>query len=418
MALTSAVLANELLDLILDYTADGSPEGQKALLACACVNHALQSMSRKRIFRAVKVSYESLYDSDVNIVLVDAVGTTGAKFRDLIAASPEIGAYVQELQVDVVSRKDPAAKLKKFAVRSSLVVHRWSTFERRTQQFFIDVISHIQELDLQLFELFPISSFFGRNNLRSLRVPSLVWDPDDTKQTPTSKVVLDFLDVGYGSGSPVDINSCFASPWSPFSISQLRTLRLSNPYFMDFEINELLALCSNTLESLTLEVDIFGHYNIPLPPEFPKLSSLQMLRHLTIKSAIHGYVYEQPSSHSPRSNNDISHIASMLNSLPTKDHHRRAILRVDIIFAVIDVSKFNITFPLLPWTDFIETLNNPQISCYLNHVNIKIHRFETHGRNGLKRLHDIPTPALCDILDRNEGLKGLRQRGILTCSGN
>lgn len=181
--MSSVVLANELLDLILDHIDPGSSEGRQSLFACSRANHALQSISQKRIFRVIKVSYEFFYKfSDMKIVLVDDVGTTGVRFLNLITSSTQIASYVTELHIDMLSRRDPAkapetcsnieafslyaimprlTKLSKLAVRSSsMIVFQWFEFEMRTQLFFLGVISLVQELDLRLFDKLPISAFF------------------------------------------------------------------------------------------------------------------------------------------------------------------------------------------------------------------------------------------------------------------
>ncbi|KAF8909719.1 hypothetical protein CPB84DRAFT_1765296 [Gymnopilus junonius] len=412
--MTDFILAHELLDLILDQIDANSPEGRTSLSACSRASHLLQSMCRLRIFRHVNISYESCdYDFKTKTVLVDDI-STGAKFLDLITTTPLIASYSSDKEgFSLYAIVPRLMNLCKFAARLPIYANSWHSFEKRTQLFFLDITSRVQELDLQLFQEFPVSAFFGRNNLRSLRVSSLHWEPEDGTQSTATKVKLISLDVGCDSLSFQDTRPCFSSPWSPFDLSHLRSLRFSNHYFMDHEINELLALCSSTLESLSISVDVFDHYRPPTRSEFPTLSDLQQLRHLEFKVTINGQGYRQALlSHSANETNDISHIASILNTLsPPPD------LQIDLLLKVINMPNFDIEFILLPWAELVEVLNGPRMAGHLKEVKFVIQRYE-RGRNrwNLTKVDDIAIPTLYQILDCNEGLKDLRQRGILTCA--
>lgn len=273
------IMPNELLNLILDNIDIDSPAGRQSLVACSHASRALQSMSRWRIFQDVAIPYNSSYDTESNLVLVEEEKATSTKFLDLITSSPPIASYVRSLTIDIVPRSTSAGSpwisssaavfslytivsrlhnLKKFIAAPCEITWKWPRIEKHTKDFFLNVVSLVQELDLRLFYKFPISAFFGLCSLEELHVSSFFWyQPEDTTFSEvTSKVKLRVLDIGHGAGSTTSLVSWFTSPSSPLDISHLRDLKLSYLYYTNSDIDGMLALCASTLEKLFLRVDL------------------------------------------------------------------------------------------------------------------------------------------------------------------
>ncbi|KAF8869730.1 hypothetical protein CPB84DRAFT_1803564 [Gymnopilus junonius] len=315
----SIVLSNELLDLIIYNIDADSLEGRKSLLACSQANRALHIMSQRRGFRDVVLPYSSLRDKDSNLVLVEDTKQIGARFLDLITRSPHIASYVRSLEINVTSRRagpqpplitsyayafslhnivSRLHNLKQFVAGPDLEIHpKWESIEKNTRELFRRIVPLVQVLELYLFYNFPISAFSGCYNLRELRTPSFTWDLQGGTTPPSDKKVrLRALDLlTYGVPNPKELISWFASPLSPFDISHLHDLKLSDPYYSAPHINGLLGCCANTLERLYLPIQLMSIRYQPKEeptPDIPDFSSLLKLHHVTFTASIRAHFRE------------------------------------------------------------------------------------------------------------------------------
>ncbi|KAF8869004.1 hypothetical protein CPB84DRAFT_1112061 [Gymnopilus junonius] len=96
------------------------------------------------------------------------------------------------------------------------------------------------------------------------------------------------------------------------------------------------------------------------------------------------------------------------NSL--RDKH--SVLKVEIFFAVGNLSNFETNLPLLPWTDLTNVLNNQWELGSLREVKIMVERLDRRGHRIIHQKY-LPAESLLNILDRNEGLRNLREKGIV-----
>lgn len=270
------VLPRELFYRIINAIDAGSPEGRQSLISCSYTDRALSVISQERIFRNVQISYVIWITQGNDKTLLDYEGTTGHKFRDLLAGSPHIGPFVQNLTIKMLSiRRFNSATLAKYSKTSSktalfslyaivpqlrnlkgLILPNsinhvmWSSVEEHAKAFFTSIIPTLTKLDLLYFTHLPLSMFYGRDNLEELHVSSLYMDTTQTSQTAIRKVKLRVLEVAnLGVGNKPD-SLWFTMRNSPFDISQLRSLKLSDRSPWLSEINEMLTLCSHTLEEL------------------------------------------------------------------------------------------------------------------------------------------------------------------------
>ncbi|KAF8869953.1 hypothetical protein CPB84DRAFT_1855903 [Gymnopilus junonius] len=427
--MTSVDLANEILGLIIDHIDADSLEGRKALSACSCANYALQSMAQPRIFRDVTLSYGSVRKPNMDIVFCEDIGTSGSKFLEVITRTPLIATYVRRLIVRLTNTLDTIrcqedrllseteeislrlivphlTKLQQFSACNFTGLFSWQAIERRTQLLFLNAIPLVQELDLQLFYKLPLSAFHGADNLRSLRVHNY-WKQEGILHPAMNKTRLDYLDIKRAYFPLEGLALNFQSSWSPFDITHLRHLRLSDSQFNHSEINEVLVICSRTLETLLLQVDALIHHPPPLHSE---LSGLQKLHRLMIVTSLDGIMYR------PDDLINNWHFGAIFSALPFKDHPAyHPVLQVDIIFEVVDKLSLETNFPLLPWAAFGQVLDDDLMLGYIKNVNFLIKQRSYHGAQRIQS-DDIKS-TLWGMLDHYESLKTLRMRGILAFGG-
>ncbi|KAF8874961.1 hypothetical protein CPB84DRAFT_558468 [Gymnopilus junonius] len=230
-----------------------------------------------------------------------------------------------------------------------------------------------------------------------------------TPQSASGKVMLKILEVGFPALGNHPMAPWFQMPYSPLDVSQLRRLTVSDPYCPVSHIDDILVLCSNALEELDFQVDLFAN-RLPLDDKTPNLGSLRNLSHLTARTCIRGYPYQQPTI---REKNDLSYIAAVLKSLPFNSLRPQQ-LRIDIVMWIVLLPDFDTNLALLPWSDLISVLDDERFSSFFLKVDLKIRRFEYD----LRSVHvNMTSTALLSILDKNEGLKKLREKGLLSYTG-
>ncbi|KAF8874954.1 hypothetical protein CPB84DRAFT_1752831 [Gymnopilus junonius] len=203
------------------------------------------------------------------------------------------------------------------------------------------------------------------------------------------------------------VASWFKAPQSPLDISELRSLQLTNPYYPVVVVDEILALSSKALENLTLSVDLYGPHPQRLPEKTPDLGSLHNLCHLTIHTRIRSLPYWQPDV---KEKNDLSYIATMLKTLPFNTFRPRQ-LQLDILMPV-NLSDFDTNLPLLPWSDLIGLLEDAQMAPCFSSVHLRIKRLR-YEKDLQPKDVDMTPVALAFVLDKNDGLKRLREKGLL-----
>lgn len=92
----------------------------------------------------------------------------------------------------------------------------------------------------------------------------------------------------------------------------------------------------------------------------------------------------------------------MLKTLPFHLLRPRQV-RVDLVIREV-ISSFDTDLHLLPWSDLINLLDDNRLSSYFASVKLEIEQLNIN----------TSIAALTRILDKNEGLKKLREKGILS----
>lgn len=108
--------------------------------------------------------------------------------------------------------------------------------------------------------------------------------------------------------------------------------------------------------------------------------------------------------------NRLSYIASSLKTLPSKTRHH-PVLQLNVIIRAINISDLDTNLRRLPWTELTNVLNDQWMLGYLKEVKIIVEVIER--RQGIEQT-EISKITLSDILDRNPGLKSLRERSVLS----
>ncbi|KAF8874947.1 hypothetical protein CPB84DRAFT_1752824 [Gymnopilus junonius] len=436
-------LPSEVLYRITNAIDGTCPEGRQSLLAFSCANRALGTICQEQIFHDVEISYTARSSEDAGIILLDDEATTGHKFLDLLTSSPHIRPYVRTLAINKLlnygrpeSMSDVSIKYaqegsntESFSFYSIVpqlpnlegltTVHTkhfqsWAHLEGLTRFYFTNIVPFLTKLDLHVFPDLPFSMFRGCDNLQELHVSSLDTDMTEKSQSETGKVKLRVLEVGFPGLAigKIPIHSWFNASTSPFDLSRLQSLTLSDLFTPISEISDMLALCAHTLEDLDfhLELNLFGvsdRFQPPFIGQTPNLGLLRNLRHLTIRTRMWGK--EQSNQ---ESNYDLLYIANALKTLPFTVFRARQ-LHFTLEMKVHWFTDFGSSLGLLPWTDLITVLEDDQVAPCIAGVKLK---FQLHGHNDAGELVkiDVPFSSLKDILDKNMGLKELREKAILS----
>ena len=272
--MSSLCLSYELLDLILDDFDVNLSADRQALCCCALANVTFRRLSQQKIFKCIELRYSPISRNNT-ATFAESKGAHGAQFLDIITTNPGIADYVENAslkltfarasgtKVEACSNENAFSlyqiapklrKLKEFSVTSLGYLLPWDDVDETTQRFFQDISVQVLKLDVSLFGGFP---FWGSNKLHSLRVRNLLdWQElTRNEEVPVPKAQLESLDVGIGmEGLDAGFGQYFKSPSSPFDLSHLRSLTIScqaGP-----EINDILAICSATLEELSLQTSM------------------------------------------------------------------------------------------------------------------------------------------------------------------
>ncbi|KAF8869005.1 hypothetical protein CPB84DRAFT_1856860 [Gymnopilus junonius] len=423
------VLPDDVWDLILDHFDDSSPHDRSALFACSYVNRNLSILSQKRIFKDVRLNYDSVDGTDpqdTTILVESNQTTTGRKFLQLLEGSPHIASYVHSLTVQTNSQRDQAWKsrlfeptcclpgfslyqiasqldqLTGFTLQGSL---KWERIEQRTQSFLLNVVRRMQRLRLASVEQLPISAFQGCRDLQELCISSLNWDiPDDIIHV--KKVKLSNLDIGNPS-TQVDFGvEIFDSPHSPFDFTQLRTLRLSTLRYTVAGINRMLSVCAESLEVFEFSVNKpFADPSLSIALDPPSLSSARNLRHLTLSACVRERVsYNAGETYC---STDFAFIDSMIQTLPSFHSRPSSGLQIDLS---ITLQQLNPRVGSIPWSKLFRSMNEARISSSLKVINLMV--WKIYGYIRLASLSEIPgnCPELKELHER--GLVNYGNRGI------
>lgn len=141
------------------------------------------------------------------------------------------------------------------------------------------------------------------------------------------------------------------------------------------------------------------------------LDTLLNLRNLDIRITIVHFMYRQAALNRDTSTymNDFSYTASMLQTLPLKQHPHPT-LQLNLNLHVSDFRTFEKQFLYIPWLDLVRVLDEDEMSSRITRVNLLIKPFEDGSPLG------TPLSTLTSVLDRNDGLRRLREKGFL-CYG-
>ena len=285
-----AMLPPEILYLIIRELEASAPEDRRALRSCSLANHTLSSISRKRLFQDVDISFAFLQNDHFRFVFYDGFETTGRKFRNLLRRAPHIAQYVDNLTIVALkegggpgspalagspNEYSPSPSFSLYEIVPRLVnlkglftrstsCHAFSLLDDRTGAFFSTISSSVLKLGLDMFVGLPLSMFSSNANLKELRIPSIANCEQDSLPC-AAKAKLRHLEAGSPSSSVESFFSLLNTPSSPFDISHLRSLTVSDPFCSVSALEEVAKLCSNTLEVLDFFLTSPGMIFIPSP---------------------------------------------------------------------------------------------------------------------------------------------------------
>ncbi|KAF8882928.1 hypothetical protein CPB84DRAFT_1750802 [Gymnopilus junonius] len=108
------------------------------------------------------------------------------------------------------------------------------------------------------------------------------------------------------------------------------------------------------------------------------------------------------------------HFASILETLPFRDHHGpHPVLQVDIIFKIDSMESFKAYFPVFQWAELAEVLEDDLMSKYIKNIEFFIKQNVGFYYRESEAFNDIATSDLNNMVDSDEGLKAWSQRGGL-----
>ncbi|KAF8874948.1 hypothetical protein CPB84DRAFT_1890644 [Gymnopilus junonius] len=333
-----------------------------------------------------------------------------------------VGSYIENLTITVevpTGRRKPfelATSTHKSSSSDSFPLYKivprltnlkrayWSVLDDRTKSFFVGLFPLLRKLDLFLLVFLPVSVFSGCASLEELHV----WGAEtDLNYLPANadKVKIRALEVGYGPDpSRKPIAPLFSPPHSPLDISHLRNLKLTDALLPVSDVDDILKLCSNNLQELDLFLALHAKNVRPLSFEkTPNLGLLHNLCFLILRSTIESHPLFTLEEH-----NDLLYVASTLKTLPFDNFHCKQ-LQLTLQIEFIDLHNFeNIVTSLSGWSDLTALLEENGI--YFESIKIMFRRAEYNEK---LVLIPILLTAMEDIMDRNEGLKRLREKGML-----
>ncbi|KDR83187.1 hypothetical protein GALMADRAFT_239024 [Galerina marginata CBS 339.88] len=427
----------EVLELIVDNVNSVPSEDRQALVNCSYANQVLGVMCQKRIFRNIQIKQEVDRVAREGYLFTEARGSDGERFLELIKTekSRHLASYVRNLTINIVhaleynhgrselnprnhNSTDPhfplyaivprLQNLKRFAVITSDpgMAVEWDTMESRLLTFLSDIAQQVPELDFRFF-LDPGMEIFS--NCPSLEVLLISAVHTNTTAPPPSKAKLRFFD--FGSHSPSQVKgdwalSHFDPIYSPLDLTHLTGLKLSSIVFFASDVNSILALCANTLESLDLRVGLYGECKLSYRSGFtvsrpevtlPNLSSLHILRSLTLRTQISSYA--SPDfywSNTPT-------VAAILQTLPRNIYSPFKL--------VVDTGLLHCTpdhLARFPWSEIVDVLCQDPLSGSLATVEFTFHqRLKRYPSESIS-----DTNRLAEILDRNDALRQFSNKTI------
>ncbi|PPQ71724.1 hypothetical protein CVT26_007634 [Gymnopilus dilepis] len=427
----SPFLPQELLFHIIDNVDPSSEQGQQSLRATSLAGHALRIICQERLFQKVQISYVASVDHlrGMIFILSEDERTTGQRFRDVLNRSPHIGAYVQSLTINTSKKPwsgslDPEdmfglpkcySELPSFSLYSIVAampnLKKFSVSSSSSKTFFAgnnvgkcmhaclsSIVSRVTDLDLTILPSIPVSIFSGSSSLQDLRVSSLKKSNTLTAQGAVTKTKLRKLMFLFLCPEDRVVIKWLNSPHSPLDISELRSLSGSIiPLYSASILNEWLPLCFSALEELkfTVKPSESGSSRVV------DLKRLLRLRQLKITATVTNH----NSQH-------LVYISRTLNTLPFRQLRPRQ-LHLELTMRVNDLPHFGTNLPLLHWTDLVTTLEDNRAFPCFSQVKIRIGRFESRLSHEKIRINTSVT-ELTQILDKNDGLRKLRERGLLS----
>ncbi|PPQ72241.1 hypothetical protein CVT26_007000 [Gymnopilus dilepis] len=439
----------ELLEKIMHDVDMDSKEGRSTVSAFACTNHTFAKLGQKILFHDIKIDYiqESKVDlrtQTTTYFYCDADtrvkrSVSGQRFLDLLRKSPHIAPYVYKLTIAIYRWADPPAwhgfffqppppstptsEMDSFSLYAIIpqlpnldcfmgydpAPTPWQMTEERAQAFFASIIPKFRDLCLFLFQDVPTHLFADCEKLEELTVVSLDPTPPSSPhslQKPGSgKANLRFLEVGYRvtATEGVPMAKWFCDPAYPaLSLSSLRCLQVLDPGCDGNHLADMLALCSDTLEELDIHLRV--------PERTPELSSLHKLRKLTIRLQAFGRSALTGRSRGDQSQlNPFPHALATLRTLPLATFLPQQ-LYLNVVLRLISLDNFNNALPRLPgWSDLTRYLNEDPTKIALSHT-----RLELQQRDRFKKPLSVPLPQIVEILDKNAGLRALKEEMRLT----
>ena len=439
------ILPYDLLFLVIDSIDSSSADGRQSLSAFSLADLNLRTACQERLFREVEITYVGSTGSPhtgQGFDLCDGEYTTGWRFRDLLMESPHIGPYVKKLKILIFASVGPERRLA-FSVSPEFSLYAivprlpnlkkflasqdgpfgWYNVGDRMRDFLTTVASSVTELDLLPFSSIPISIFLGSHNLRALGISHLDKGETNSTQGSVAKTKLRELHVGLPLVNNARITTWFNTPRSPLDISELLSLKFSNTVALKANLNGLLALCSSTLRELSFHLDLYGTMvfssfcrralNEPTGDDTTSavplvdLGRSHELSHLTIRSSIRS---GDERIAMPTRFDALQSVAAILNTLPFEKLRPRQV-QFDLNLTVLYLGDFDNDLPSLPWFDILDVLEEDRFLSLFSEIRIYIRRIQ----HDVHPVHVNMSPeALTLIFDKNERMKKLRERGLLS----
>ncbi|KDR83199.1 hypothetical protein GALMADRAFT_221128 [Galerina marginata CBS 339.88] len=433
----------ELLELIVANVDLLTSDRRQTLVACSYANRTLTAMCQKHIFRDIQIRQKVDRVSEGTIFTEDQ-GADGERFLALIKSpkSRHLAAYVRNLAINVVHelsygyvnyKPDPNChsslkpdfplydittrlpNLKRFAVLSSIgrTFTEWDTLHKRIQTFFSDLVQRLPEIDLRFFEDMLVSTFYNCPALEVLHVSAF----HTTEIIPSCRSRLKFLDIGYDSPGLIKgayFLNHFDPVYSPLDVTHLTGLKLASIEFLASDVNKILALCANTLESLDLEVGVYGEYQLSYTREspqqhsnstLPNLGMLQNLRNLTLRSSIRGSPVSLLSEAENFYESNTPSVSAILQTLPLKLHSPFELL-VDTLVQGFPMDRLSI----FPWSELVNVLQEVRFSHISTLVKFIFREWQNSNYKEGNKLLD--SNRLSEMLDQNDDLGKLGKKNI------
>ncbi|PPQ71796.1 hypothetical protein CVT24_006148 [Panaeolus cyanescens] len=390
------------------------PHNDKTTLAnCALIAPSLQSIAQERLYSSITLSYVLGWDKEYKYSAIDTqesvkllrsltnarhlanlVQRLEIRFSDnTLAYSNMKSASVTATFVTLDSIVGSLTCLRAFTVSSPRTIY-WGTISDSHQLSIVEMLkaNPLEELGILCFSHFPRALCGYSSTLKNLTITNIdehgdPLDKDCDKQMSRS-AKLDSLTIGWSADGPgvmTPITKFITSSTCALDISNLTTLNFATKGVESWDISPLLAMCSNTLTSLTITVPEEGEFifQIWMPvisfadflstaynkPSYPivELYDLVSLSHLRINGRVLSRWIGSPRHPSEVFSYSTPWIGALLRTLPfdmtnSVDKDRR----IEIFLDFIQVSSKSVTS--LPWEELVDG-----ILCHASPYNIKLH---------------------------------------------